>query len=277
MKNVDLHCHSNISDGLLAPSDLVRRAAARGVELLALTDHDQLAGLAEAEQVARELGLPFVHGVEVSVTWRGKTVHVVGLGIDRENTVLAAGLAQVRSGRTRRAKAMARSLAAAGIDGSFAGALSQADNPAMIGRTHFARHLVSIGAVGSVREAFRRFLVPGKPGYVAHRWAMLSDAVGWIRAAGGQAVLAHPGRYRLSAGALHDLLGEFRAAGGRGLEVVTSSHTPDQYRLYAALAQSFGLCASRGSDFHAPGEGAEFGALPEFVAPVAAIWDSWRS
>jgi len=277
MKNVDLHCHSNVSDGSLAPSAVVRRAAARGVELLALTDHDQLAGLAEAEQVARELGLGYVHGVEVSVTWRGKTVHIVGLGIDRKNTLLAAGLAHVRSGRTRRAEAMARSLAAAGIDGSFAGALSQADNPAMISRTHFARYLVSIGAVGSVREAFRRFLVPGKPGYVAHRWATLSDAVGWIRAAGGQAVLAHAGRYRLSAGALHDLLGEFRAAGGRGLEVVTSSHTPDQFRLYAALAQSFGLCASRGSDFHAPGEGAEFGTLPDFVPAVAAIWDAWRS
>jgi predicted metal-dependent phosphoesterase TrpH len=277
MKNVDLHCHSSVSDGSLAPSELVRRAAARGVDLLALTDHDELAGLAEAEQLARELGLGFVHGVEVSVTWRGKTVHVVGLGIDRQNTTLAAGLARLRSGRRRRAEAMARSLEAAGIDNSFEGALSQADNPAMVSRTHFARYLVSIGAVGSVREAFRRFLVPGKPGYVAHRWATLRDAVGWIRAAGGQAVLAHPGRYGLSAGALHDLLGEFRAEDGRGLEVVTSSHTPDQYRLFAALAQTFGLCASRGSDFHAPGEGADFGTLPDFAPPVGAIWDAWRS
>ncbi|KPK04672.1 MAG: phosphoesterase, partial [Betaproteobacteria bacterium SG8_39] len=235
MKQVDLHCHSTVSDGSLTPSELVRRAAGRGVDLLALTDHDQLAGLAEAEQLAHELGLDFVHGVEVSVTWRGSTVHVVGLAIDPDDASLAAGLAQVRSGRTRRAEAMARSLDAVGIGGSFEGALRHAANPAMIGRAHFARHLASIGVVGSAAEAFRRYLVPGKPGYVPHAWAALRDAVGWIRGAGGHAVLAHPGRYRLSAGALHALLDEFRAAGGSALEVVTSSHTPDQFRLFTAL------------------------------------------
>jgi len=276
MTGVDLHCHSNVSDGALAPADLVRRAAGRGVELLALTDHDHLAGLAEAAQVARDLGLGFVPGVEVSVTWRGTTVHVVGLDIDPEDAPLATGLAGVRAGRGRRAEAMARSLEAVGIGGSLQGALRYADNPAMIGRAHFARHLVASGVVGSPAEAFRRYLVPGKPGFVPHAWAALRDAVGWIRAAGGQAVLAHPGRYRLSAGALHDLLGEFRAAGGRALEVVTSSHTPDQFRLFEALAQRYGLCASRGSDFHAPGEGAEFGALPAFAPRVPAIWDAWR-
>lgn len=276
MTGIDLHCHSNVSDGALAPAELVRRAARQGVELLALTDHDHLAGLAEAGQVARDLGLRLVPGVEVSVTWRGTSVHVVGLGIDPGNAPLAAGLAGLRSGRGRRAEAMARSLATAGIRNSLEGALRYADNPAMIGRAHFARHLVASGVVGSPAEAFRRYLVPGKPGFVPHAWAALQDAVGWIRAAGGQAVLAHPGRYRLSAGALHALLGEFCAAGGRALEVVTSSHTPDQFRLFAALAQRFGLCASRGSDFHAPGEGAEFGALPAFVPRVPAIWDAWR-
>jgi predicted metal-dependent phosphoesterase TrpH len=277
MKHVDLHCHSNVSDGSLTPSDLVRRAAGRGVDLLALTDHDQLAGLPEAAQAARDLGLDFVHGVEVSVTWRGGTVHVVGLGIDPNDAALAAGLAQVRSGRFRRAEAMARSLESVGIGGSLEGALRQADNPEMIGRAHFARHLASIGVVGSTADAFRRYLVPGKPGYVPHAWAALHDAVGWIRDAGGHAVLAHPGRYRLSAGALHALLDEFRAAGGRALEVVTSSHTSDQFHLFAALARTFGLCASRGSDFHAPGEGGEFGALPAFVPSVAPIWDAWRT
>jgi len=276
MTHVDLHCHSNASDGLLAPSDVVRRAAAQGVALLALTDHDQLDGLAEAAQTASALGIGFVHGVEISATWRGKTVHVVGLGIDPREITLATGLARVRSGRRRRAEAMARSLAAAGIPDTFEAALRHAANETMIGRTHFARHLVSIGVVASPAEAFRRYLVPGKPGYVPHDWAALREAVGWICSAGGQAVLAHPGRYALSAGALHDLLGEFRAAGGRGLEVVTSSHTRDQFHRFGALAQAFGFLASRGSDFHAPGEGADFGALPAFTAPVAAITDALR-
>jgi predicted metal-dependent phosphoesterase TrpH len=273
---VDLHCHSNVSDGRLLPFELVRRAAANGVALLALTDHDELGGLAEAAQAAHQIGIDFVPGVEISTTWRGKTVHVVGLGIDPADASLSAGLARLRSGRTRRAESMARSLAAAGVQDSFEGALRHADNAEMIGRTHFARHLVSIGAVSSTSEAFRRYLVPGKPGHVPHEWARVGEAVGWIRAAGGQAVLAHPGRYALSAAALHDLLNEFRAAGGRALEVVTSSHSRDQFHLFGALAQAFGLLASRGSDFHAPGERSEFGALPAFTAPVPGIWDALR-
>ncbi len=276
MNRVDLHCHSNVSDGALAPADVVRRAAARGIETLALTDHDHLGGLAEAAQMAETLGLAFVHGVEISVTWRGASVHVVGLGIDPDDAPLAAGLAGVRAGRTRRAEAMARSLAAVGICDSLEGALRHAGNPAMIGRTHFARHLAAVGTVSDVKEAFRHFLVPGKPGYVRHEWAALGAAVGWIRGAGGHAVLAHPARYRLSAGALHDLLAEFRAAGGTALEVVTSSHTPDQARMFAALAQRFALYASRGSDFHAPDEGADFGVLPAFDSPVTPIWDALR-
>jgi predicted metal-dependent phosphoesterase TrpH len=274
--SVDLHCHSNVSDGCLSPAALVQRAAASGVDLLALTDHDQLDGLAEAEATAHELGICFVSGVEVSVSWRGKTVHVVGLGIDRGNAALAAGLAWVRSGRARRAEAMARSLERVGIRGSLEGALRHAEHPDMIGRRHFARHLAATGVVDDLAAAFRRYLVPGKPGYVAHEWASLRAALGWIGDAGGHAVLAHPGRYRLSAGALHDLIGEFRTLGGRALEILTSSHSNDQLRLFAALAQSFGLCASRGSDFHAPGEGAEFGALPELALPVVPIWNVWR-
>jgi len=277
MTNVDLHCHSNVSDGRLSPSEVVRRAAARGVDLLALTDHDAIAGLDEAAQMARQLGIDFVHGVEVSVSWRGRTVHVVGLGIVPDDAALDAGLAQVRSGRMRRAEAMAHSLAAAGIRDAFEGALRHADNAEMIGRTHFARHLASIGAVSSVSNAFRHFLVPGKPGYVPHEWAALRDAVRWIRGAAGHAVLAHPGRYGLSGGAMHDLLDEFRAAGGRALEAVTSSHSRDQFRLFDALAHAFGLRVSRGSDFHAPEESADFGSLPEFSPRTAAIWDDWRA
>jgi len=276
MKNVDLHCHSDRSDGVLSPSDLVRRAAAHGVDLLALTDHDQVAGLAEAAQAARETGIGFVPGVEVSVTWRGTTVHVVGLGIDPDDARLSAGLAIVRSGRTRRAQTIALELEGAGIPDPFEGALRYVGDTAMISRTHFARYLVEIRAVTDVRDAFRHFLVPGKPGYVPHQWAALPEAIGWICGAGGHAVLAHPGRYRLSSGALHALLGEFRDAGGAGIEVVTSSHSPDQYRVFGTLARAYGLRASRGSDFHAPGESIEFGALPAFEAPVPTLWDAWR-
>ena len=212
--NVDLHCHSNVSDGALAPAAVARRAARAGVDVWALTDHDQLGGLAEARAAALDEGMRFVEGVEISVTWRGSTVHVVGLRIDPRHAGLAAGLATVRGGRLERARAMARELSAAGIEGSFEGALQRAANPAMVSRTHFARYLADIGAVADLRDAFRRFLVPGKPGYVPQQWAALADAVRWILAAGGQAILAHPGRYGLSAGAMDALLQEFRAAGG---------------------------------------------------------------
>lgn len=277
MTNVDLHCHSNRSDGVLSPSALVRRAAAHGVGLLALTDHDQVAGLAEASQTARETGIGFIPGVEVSVTWRGATVHVLGLRIDPDDAPLGAGLASVRSGRTRRAQAIAQALRDAGIRDAFEGALRHVGDAAMISRTHFARYLAEIGAVTDVRDAFRHFLVPGRPGYVPHQWAALPEAVAWICGAGGQAVLAHPGRYRLSAGAQRALLSEFRAAGGTGLEVVTSSHSSDQYRVFGTLARAYGLRASRGSDFHAPNEGIEFGALPAVELPVPAIWDGWSA
>jgi hypothetical protein len=274
--NVDLHCHSNVSDGALAPAAVARRAARAGVDVWALTDHDQLGGLAEARAAALDEGMRFVEGVEISVTWRGSTVHVVGLRIDPRHAGLAAGLAAVRGGRLERARAMARELSAAGIEGGFEGALERAANPAMVSRTHFARYLADIGAVADLRDAFRRFLVPGKPGYVPHQWAALADAVRWILAAGGQAILAHPGRYGLSAGAMDALLQEFRAAGGAALEVVTGSHSPEQSRHFGALAAHHGFAASRGSDFHGPDQGAEFGTLPPLDARLRPVWREWE-
>ncbi|MEO8717180.1 MAG: 3',5'-nucleoside bisphosphate phosphatase [Burkholderiales bacterium] len=273
--NIDLHCHSNISDGALAPAAVARRAARAGVNVWALTDHDQLEGLAEARAAAQAEGMRFVDGVEISVTWRGSTVHIVGLRIDPGNAALAAGLAVVRGGRVERARAMARDLEKAGIEGAFEGAMERADNPAMISRTHFARYLADIGAVADTGDAFRRFLVPGKPGYVPHQWAALADAVQWIRAAGGQAVLAHPGRYGLSAGAMDALLLEFGAAGGEAIEVVTGSHSPEQYRHFAAVAAQYAFAASRGSDFHGPEEGAEFGSLPPLDPALRPVWREW--
>ena len=271
----DLHCHSNVSDGALPPAEVARRAARNGVEVWALTDHDQLGGLAQAREAARAEGMHFIDGVEISVTWRGSTVHVLGLRIDPANETLALGLARVRSGRIERAKRMARELEQAGINGTFEGALRHAENPAMVSRTHFARFLADIGAVEDLKDAFRKYLVPGKPGYVPHQWAVLADAVRWICGAGGHAVLAHPGRYGLSAAAMDALLAEFRTAGGEAIEVVTGSHSPEHYRHFGAIATKLRLAASRGSDFHGWREGAEFGTLPALDPALRPVWRDW--
>ncbi len=274
--NVDLHCHSVVSDGTLAPADVVERAHRNGVDVLALTDHDEVGGLADAQARARELGLRFVPGVEVSVTWGGETIHVVGLRIDYGDPVLLAGLERTRSGRDGRAHEIADSLAAAGIPDAYEGALRYAGNPELVSRSHFARYIVETGTCETVDEVFRRFLVEGRPGYVPHRWAKLPDAVGWIRGAGGVAVMAHPGRYRLSDPCMDAMLREFVDAGGQGIEVVSGSHTPDQYGEYAAVAQRFGLAASRGSDFHGPGESRhDLGSLPPLPRSLTPVWHDW--
>lgn len=274
--NYDLHCHSTASDGLLAPADLVRRAAANGVSVLALTDHDELGGLAEAAGVARAQRVRFVAGVEVSVTWDGTTIHIVGLGVDPADASLAANLEYVRSSRVRRAERIAAELAAIGIGGTLEGAYTYAKNPSLIGRTHFARFLVERGVAPDVATVFRHYLVSGKPGYVPHQWAALADAVAWIRSGGGRAVVAHPGRYRLSRRELRRFLTEFREAGGEGVEVVTGSHSPSQYVEFARLAREFQLLASRGSDFHGPDESViDLGCLPPLPGDLKPVWHDW--
>ncbi|MBI3371123.1 MAG: PHP domain-containing protein [Betaproteobacteria bacterium] len=271
--NVDLHCHSTMSDGALSPAELVRRAARSGVDVLALTDHDHLGGLDEARAAAGEAGIGFIDGVEISVTWREITVHIVGPGIDPSDHELRIGLESVRGGRVERAQAMAASFQSAGIPASFEGAMRFAGNPVMISRTHFARYLVESGVVEDARAAFRSYLVPGKPGYSHFDWTTLANAVGWIGSAGGIAVIAHPGRYSLSAAALADLIAEFGAAGGTGIEVVTGNHSTDEFRLFGALARRHGLLASRGSDFHAPEEGGvELGGLPALDPRLDPVW-----
>ncbi|MBK6864332.1 MAG: PHP domain-containing protein [Ideonella sp.] len=271
--NADLHCHSVVSDGTLEPEALAQRAKAGGVELWALTDHDELGGQARARAAAATVGLPWVSGVEISVTFAGETVHVVGLGFDIDDAALTAGLASTRGGREQRAREMANGLARAGIAGSFEGALRHAGNPALISRTHFARHLVETGVCASPHEVFRRYLVDGRPGYVPHRWAALGDAVGWITSAGGVAVIAHPARYRFSVNEEYALFSEFKAHGGQGVEVVTGSHSRADAARVAALAQEFGLLASRGSDFHAPGESRyDLGSLPELQGGLTPVW-----
>ncbi|HLY97047.1 MAG TPA: PHP domain-containing protein, partial [Sideroxyarcus sp.] len=225
MLDYDLHCHSNVSDGTLTPAELVARAAAREVKVLALTDHDEVDGLAEAAQAAEAHGIQFINGVEISVTWRSHTVHVVGLRIDPQDPALVEGLRTIRGGRRHRAELMAESLARCGIGGALEGAYRYAANPDIIGRTHFARYLVEAGHCKDVRSVFNRYLAKGKPGYVPHEWANLQDAISWIRGSGGIAVLAHPGRYTAGRKAmgkptLHELLGEFTSLGGQAIEVV---------------------------------------------------------
>ncbi|KAA0091031.1 3',5'-nucleoside bisphosphate phosphatase [Trinickia soli] len=274
--NADLHCHSNVSDGLLPPREVARRAQAGGVMLWALTDHDEVAGQAEARSEAEALGMRYVCGVEISVTWASRTVHIVGLDIDPSCSVLTAGLYATRNGRAARAQAMSDALAEFGIEDAYAGALRYVSNPDLISRTHFARFLVEKGYAASTSDVFERYLGEGKPGYVPHRWATLENAVAWIQAAGGVAVIAHPGRYKFTPLEFDTLFGQFLDLGGKAIEVVTGSHAPDQFREYAEVARRFGFEASRGSDFHAPGEGrTELGMLPPLPSDLTPVWQRW--
>ncbi|MBN8474199.1 3',5'-nucleoside bisphosphate phosphatase [Sulfuritalea sp.] len=272
--NADLHCHSTVSDGLLAPADLIRRADANGVELLALTDHDELGGLVEARAAADEVGLGFVDGVEVSISWGDdQTVHIVGLGIDPTNPALGEGLRQIRSGRDARAGLMAEELDKVGIHGAYEGALRYAGNPALVSRSHFARFIVEQGHAKDTKSVFDYWLAKGKPGYVSHTWATIEDALNWIVGAGGIAVIAHPGRYRLSRTERRELFGAFKDLGGRGIEVLSGSQKDEEVSEFARIAREFGFLASRASDFHGPGESwIDLGRLPDLPDNLVPVW-----
>ena len=273
--NADLHCHSVVSDGTLTPEDLAARAKANGVELWALTDHDEIGGQHRAAAAARSQGMAYLTGTEISVTFAGNTVHIVGLGFDPDNAALAQGLAATRAGRGERAQEMAAQLAQVGIHGAYEGALKFVGNPELISRTHFARFLVETQVCRDTNEVFRKYLTEGKPGYVPHRWATLGDAVRWITEAGGLAVIAHPARYKFTANEEYALFSEFKAHGGAGVEVVTGSHTAAEYVTYAAMAEEFGLAASRGSDFHSPDEShTDLGTLPYLPGHLTPIWET---
>jgi predicted metal-dependent phosphoesterase TrpH len=274
--NADLHCHSTVSDGQLPPAEVARRAQAGGVTLWALTDHDEVAGQIEARDTAQQLGMGYLCGVEISVTWASRTVHIVGLNIDPACRELVEGLERTRNGRAARAEAIGEALAELGIPDAYQGALTYVSNPDMISRTHFARYMVERGYAESTQDVFSRFLGDGKPGHVPHRWAKLADAVKWIQVAGGEAVIAHPGRYAYTSVQFDALFGEFIDLGGKAIEVVTGSHSPDQYREYADVARRFGFEASRGSDFHACGEGrVDLGSLPQLPADLTPVWERW--
>ena len=280
--NVDLHSHSIASDGLLKPAAVAARAKQGGVDVWALTDHDETSGLAEAQEAATALGMRFIPGVEISVTWRPSpaqkdlTIHVVGLNIDPHNAQLAAGLKGIRSGRDERARRMAFDLEIAGVHGALEGARKYASNPELLSRTHFARFLVEAGKVSSTHQAFNRYLTEGKPGYVEHDWASLPQAMAWIIEAGGVPVVAHPGRYKLSTPQLNRFFAEFQELGGGAIEVMTGSHTSDQYNHFAEVCRCFGFRASRGSDYHGPGESrVEPGSLPPLPRDLTPVWQDW--
>lgn len=273
--NADLHCHSTVSDGTLAPEVVAARAKANGVELWALTDHDEIDGQQRALEAALALALPYLTGTEISVTFAGVTVHIVGLGFDAGDARLVEGLKATRGGREARAHEMSDELAKVGIEGAFDGALKFVGNPDLISRTHFARFLVECGACASTQEVFRRFLVEGKPGFVPHRWATLRDAVTWITDAGGIAVVAHPARYKFTPTEEYALFTEFKALGGRGVEVVTGAHSATDAARYADAAREFDLLASRGSDFHSPEESRiDLGGLPPLPAGLKPVWEA---
>ncbi|WP_233237574.1 3',5'-nucleoside bisphosphate phosphatase [Bordetella sp. LUAb4] len=275
--NVDLHCHSRVSDGVLSPRDVAARAFSNGVDMWALTDHDEVGGLAEAGASAAELGLRFITGVEISVTWAAQTVHIVGLGFDATNTGLVEGLRATRAGRADRARRIGERLADMGMPGAFEGALPFAGNPELISRTHFARYLVEAGYCPDVQTVFNKYLGDDCPGQVAIQWATLAEAVGWIRGAGGRAVIAHPGRYKYTPLQFDALFDEFLALGGEGIEVNTGSHTAEEARRYADIARQRGFLASCGSDFHSPQESRlDLGQLPPLPPDLRTVWHDWQ-
>lgn len=276
MTQYDLHTHSTASDGSLSPSELVQRACDNGVTHLALTDHDGTEGMTEAITAALDNQITVIPGVEISVSWQSSTVHIVGLQLDVTNDQLQQGLAELRDYRRLRAHKIADKLEKAGIPGALEGA-GQYASETMLGRVHFARFLIEHDHAKDMKDVFKRFLVKNKPGYVSGDWASLADAVSWIKAAGGQAVIAHPARYKMTNTKRRKLLAEFKALGGVGLEVSSGNQHPEEVRTMARLAQEFDLLASCGSDFHSPDKGwNDVGKMTSLPPTVTPVWSQWH-
>ena len=273
-RTIDLHTHSNCSDGSLTPGDLVERARASGVDVLALTDHDTVAGLDEAQRAADGAGIRLVPGVELSASWRAQAIHVLGLWIDPCAPPLLERLASQAERRRARMHRMCAALGRAGLPGAQLQAAVEAQ-PGLPTRAHLAAALVAGGHAARADDAFRKYLGKGKAAHVKVEWPALGEVVAWIRECGGVACLAHPARYALSAGARRQLLTDFAAAGGTALEVVTGANGAAHVEASAMLAVKFGLCGSSGSDFHNPQQIwnplGRLAKLPDGVIPV------WRA
>ena len=272
--SADLHCHSTASDGTLPPAKVVTRAAANGVDMLALTDHDTTAGLDEAYLSAQENNIRLIAGIELSVTWQGKLLHIVGLDIDPEYRPLRQGIRMLKEMREERAQEMGKRLARAGYSNAYENARRLAGN-GNVTRTHFARHLIEVGAAKDFTDVFKRFLVRGKPGYYRVDWAPMEDAINWITDSGGVAVVAHPMRYKLTASWLNRVIAGFREAGGKGIEVVCGHNSADDNARSAMFARKHGLLASQGSDFHEPGKWVELGKLAKLPDGIEPVWQQW--
>ena len=273
---IDLHCHSNVSDGLLSPAELMSHAAENNVQAIALTDHDDIAGLSEASITAKSLNIIFINGVEISVTWKKRTLHIVGLNFDKDNKLLFQGLKKIRDGRYKRAQLMADGLGMAGIQGAMDGAKSCAKN-STIGRIHFAQFLVAQGYAKDISAVFKKFLTPGKPGYVDHEWISLEESIRLINGAGGDAIIAHPGRYDMGNKLYPKLFQEFKDLGGTGVEVMSGSQDPSQANYFSKLAANYNLFSSCGSDFHGKGIShralGNVRSLPNDSIPIWTKWD----
>ena len=276
MPVIDLHSHSQCSDGSLSPADLVALAVRAGVKALALTDHDSVDGIAEASAAAQGTGLTLIAGVELSAIWGVHNIHVVGLQVDVRNPILKAGLAQQAGARAERGRQMGAKLEALGLKGAYEGALALASSPDGLSRTHMAQWLFDAGHVSTIQQAFDKYLGPRKPAAVPMPWASLADVVAWIKAAGGVAVVAHPGRYDMSRTKMRQLLADFKALGGDGMEVATATEKPDMVAYLGRLSQQLELLASQGSDYHGkPAPWIALGRFPSLPAGCVPIWTAW--
>jgi len=272
----DLHAHSTASDGTLSPAELMQHAHAAGVNVMALTDHDTTAGIAEARDTATQLGMEFIPGIELSVTWDNRTVHIVGLGIDENSEPIQAGIKKLMEFRQWRAEEIGRRLEKAGYPDMYEKAKAYS-NGRLIGRVHFARALVAAGHADTVGAVFKKFLVGGKPGFVPGAWAELDDVVKWIREAGGRAIIAHPARYDMTRTKLRQLIADFKELGGEGFEVCSGSHSKDDVNTMAQHARDFDLLASAGSDFHGPeNPWVNLGQLAPIPQGLKPVWHDWH-
>ena len=274
MKIFDLHCHSTASDGVLSPTEVVTRAAQKGVNVLALCDHDTLAGLDEAQAAAQAQGVELITGVEISTEWEGKGIHIVGLNFDKENAALNALLANQKALREQRAIAIGEKLRQIGVENAYAGA--KALTAGEVTRAHYARYLVQIGKVANDSQAFKRYLGNHKSCFVKAQWTDIPSAIAAIHQAGGVAVVAHPLRYDMTVRWIRKLLEAFKYWGGDAMEVAGCGQTSQQRQNLARWAQEHGLAASVGSDFHFPCGWVELGRglhLPKGLTPVWNLWE----
>lgn len=273
--SIDLHLHSTASDGTLSPTELVNLASENGVQVMSLTDHDTTEGLAEAAIAAEKQGIQFINGVELSVVWEGKVLHLLGLNIDPQHPSIVAGMVNLRRQRDDRAERIAKKLAAVGLEAPMEGAKKHAGTGA-IARPHFARYMVDIGFVKDFNEAFDRYLGRNKRAYVSTEWPELFDAINWIKEAGGVAVIAHPLRYKFTASWMRRLLKAFKSAGGDGMEIICGNYSPDEISTSIGYALRFGLQGSIGSDFHGHSNySKQPGHLGKLHTAITPVWSQF--